>query len=135
MNDKVKNLLELIADDWGESSPQYSACSDIIDYISSNNYEQVAHMTLGSISKVISIEIEMKLLLECLQYLSGSRIKVLKVSFELIDDEDNCFALSSSDVKEATKTGKLAHPEFGCLIPEPSKHIFPVYSPRLESVN
>lgn len=125
----IKQIQNKISEDWAQSSLHFFVCNQIVEYISNNKHSDVQHLTIGSFRKLISRDIELHDVLDCLRYLTGSRIKLLRVGFEYIDDNEECYLLSKEEVKQAQTKGELVHPLTGELVPSPEEHIFLYYSP------
>ncbi|SJM91467.1 conserved hypothetical protein [Crenothrix polyspora] len=114
MNQKLKNqVISHFAEDWGVSSPQFSVCEKIFNYLLSRPKNQLKHLTHGSLKVAIGEYRSDVDVLKAIQYLCGDRVPVLSLHFELVDDQDNYLPLKDADIRDAKKTGKLVHPETG----------------------
>ena len=114
MNQKLKNqVISHFAEDWGASSPQFSVCEKIFNYLLSRPISQLKHLTHGSLKVAIGEYCSDVDVVKAIQYLCGDRAPVLSLHFELVDDEDNYLPLEDDDIRDAKRTGKLVHPETG----------------------
>ncbi len=114
MNNQLKNEIYLhFAEDWGNSSLQFSVCVNIFDYLLSRPFSQLKHLTYGSLKIAIKKNISDIDLLKAIQYLSGDRVSILSPHFEFIDEYDESFDLDNKDIRHAQEIGKLVHPRTG----------------------
>lgn len=126
---EIENLVHLINKDWHDRQSHASYCVKLVNYLSQKKPTEVAHLTYSSFKSILDDEIETTVLLEILSYLSGDRANILDVHFELIDDFDNTFQLSSEDISDLMRTGVLAHPDTGIEIPSVKDKVLLYYSP------
>ena len=126
---KINELIKTIEHDWGDRSSHVDYCIRLIDYINNNKYQDVNHLTYSSFKNILTPKLNTQVLFEILSYLSGDKVKVLEIHFELIDDLENCYVLSKEDVSDLINHGTLAHPRSGTLIPSAKDKVHVYYSP------
>ena len=73
-------------------------------------------------------------LLEALQYLSGSRVHILDVVFQLLDDSGEFINLKNKDVKDARYTGVLINPNTGEQVDNFEQKVHMVFAPNLSEL-
>ncbi|BDA76001.1 hypothetical protein CAL7716_101670 (plasmid) [Calothrix sp. PCC 7716] len=128
MSISKKSLETQIYEDWG-SNPESEICIALLNYLLRIPMDRSCHITFGSLKIAINNEHTDVELLKAVQYLCGDRTKLLEVNFELIENEENIFSLSKSDVAAARKTGMLIHPETGEIIEDFEEKVFMYFEP------
>jgi uncharacterized beta-barrel protein YwiB (DUF1934 family) len=114
MNQQLKNQIYLrFAEDWEKSTSQFGVCVKIFDYLLSRPFEQLRHLTVGSLQVAIGEYHSDIDILRIIQYLCGDRTGVLSLHFEFLDENDEYYTLNNEDVKNAKIIGKLVHPRTG----------------------
>lgn len=121
-------LEALIENDLRSKPDHLSICLKIIRYICANETQDVQHLTIGSLSHLTEVTFD-SILAESVQYLIGNRAYTLIKNFELIDEMDDTYPLSHSDVESAMNSGLLAHPVTGELVEHPTSKIYFYFSP------
>lgn len=121
-------IINQIYEDWG-NNPQSQICISLLNYLLGIPTDRQCHITFGSLKIVIDKNHTDVELLKAVQYLCGDRTKLLEINFELIEDEENIFPLSKSEVKIAQKTGELIHPETGQIINNFEEKVFMYFEP------
>ncbi len=129
----LDELLEIIREDWKDFPVHKSVCQAISTYIY-NNSHKLNHISFASI-KVLLEEDPINdnpssdlIILEAIQYLSGSRANVLDIKFEFYDGND-FYQLDKKDVAEAENTKEFFHPINGNNIEDFSEKIFMYFVP------
>ena len=110
-----QEIKKQIHEDWSQK-PESKICFAIFNYLLENRQKSLKHITYGSLRKIAGVNNDDKSLLMAIQYLCGDKIHLLDARFELIDEDENCFNLSDSDLRIARKTGQLLHPKTRELI-------------------
>ena len=128
---KLDYALATIAEDIRPSENQkVFAC--LAEYVFAHKKE-IKHLTYSSIAKVIGTQ-RPEMLLQVAQYLSGERVKLLEMKFELIID-DNIIPLDDETVYHAEITGSLIHPDTGYPDKDYDRYIYPYFIPSREIEN
>ncbi|MEO1187036.1 MAG: hypothetical protein AAFX46_21220 [Cyanobacteria bacterium J06636_27] len=122
-----QQIVEQIHQDWLQK-PQSKICVAILDYLIRNNFQNLSHITYGSLRKVVGTVYDNQDLLAAIQYLCGERTHLLEAKFELIEN-DNYFDISDEEMIEARETGQLLHPETGKLIRNFEDKVFIYFQP------
>ncbi|MEO1763508.1 MAG: hypothetical protein AAFR83_16405 [Cyanobacteria bacterium J06629_18] len=122
-----QQIVEQIHQDWLQQ-PQSQICVAILDYLIRNNFQNLSHITYGSLRKVVGTVYDNQDLLAAIQYLCGERTHLLEAKFELIEN-DNYFDISDEEMIEARETGQLLHPETGKLIRNFEDKVFIYFQP------
>lgn len=130
MKIKKQTILNKIYDDWGEN-PQSEICASVLEYLLRTATQAVSHITYGSLKIVIDehkkhTDVE---ILKAIQYLCGERTNLLEMNFEFMENEDNIFPLSHSDMKDAQNEGGLVHPETGEIINDFEEKVLVYFKP------
>ena len=123
-----QGIMNQIHEDWGDK-PQSGICIAVLDYLLRVPTDSLCHITYGSLRKVVGLQYKDNELLKAIQYLCGERINLLEEKFELIENDDNIFALSNNEVGLAQATGKLFHPETGELVSNFKEKVFMYFKP------
>jgi hypothetical protein len=110
-----QQIIEQIKQDWGDQ-PQSEICSSIFKYLLNLKNQNYFHITYGSLRSVVGGNYEDCIMLICIQYLCGERTHLLNTNFELVDDDENRFEITDTELKIAQSTGQFIHPETGELI-------------------
>ncbi len=130
MNQKLKNqIISYFAEDWGESSPQFEACTKIFDYLLSYPVDQLTHLTYSVLKKTIGDNYSTAELLKATQYLCGDKVSLLSLYFEISDEDDYYVDINYDDIRYARKTGKLIHPRTGEIIEDYEAKVFIYFKP------
>lgn len=111
-----------------ENYPQIkNACLKVIDLIcNSKNRSTLKHIAFYKLGNAIDTK-EKKIILDVTRYLSGDRLNLLNICFELIED-DNPTELETRYVKEAIQSGEFYHPETGELIEDFESKLYMYFS-------
>jgi len=123
-----KEIEKQIYEDWG-SNPQSEICIAILGYLLRVPTNNLQHITYGSFRKVIGTNYSDNDLIQAIQYLCGDYINLLEAKFELIENDDNIFALSDDEVSLAQKTGMLIHPDTGEVVNNFKEKVFMYFKP------
>ena len=116
MSDITYSLIEKANSDWGEKSPQGTACVALLEYLSGKNPNQLSHITPGGLKLAIPHTSDESLWM-ALTYLAGERMSALETRFEFYDDvADEYYELDVRALKEAESEGGFAHPRTGEMI-------------------
>ncbi|MEY3879905.1 MAG: hypothetical protein RIQ94_700 [Pseudomonadota bacterium] len=114
MNQILKNqVISQFAEDWGLSSPEFSVCEKIFNYLLSRPANQLKHLTHGSLKIAIKDYRSDIDILKAIQYLCGDGVHLLSLHFEILDDQNNYHELDYDVIKNANITRELVHPETG----------------------
>ena len=89
----------------------YMACFNVCEYIRNTKPSLLQHINYSTLFKVSQAEDE-ELLLQTIQYLTGSRTQVLDSAYELFYG-DFPIQIEKSYLVEAEKDGVFVHPETG----------------------
>jgi len=127
MNNKQK-ITENINEDWSDSKSISDICVKILDFISRKPLVQLEHMTQGSLKSAIRNQYSDADFLSAVQYLAGSKVSLLEIKFEFIED-DFIFQIDDSVIKEAIRDGYLAHPSSGELVDDFEEKVFLYFRP------
>lgn len=123
------DILLLIKQDWG-NNPQSKICIAILDFLKRTPIHDLTHITYGSLRKVIDTNFDEAHFLTSIQYLCGDRTSLLEMRFELfIEERDEVFEVSKSEINCASKTGFLIHPETGIRVEDFRDKIFVFFAP------
>lgn len=129
MNQQIKNqVISYFAEDWGASSPQFSVCEKIFNYLLSRPLNQLKHLTHGSLKIAIGEYRSDIDFLKAIQYLCGDRVHVLSIHFELMENNDY-FQLDYDDIRDAQDTGRLVHPETGEYVDNFEEKVLMYFTP------
>lgn len=79
-------------------------------------------------------ELEDNSLWVAVQVLCNPRIELLELIYIFIDDMDDSYQLSITDVVEAQKYKSLEHPKTGELVKDYESHVFPFFKVHYESL-
>lgn len=124
-------IVKKIFEDW-DDKPQLGICMAILDYLRNINTTDASHITYSllqeSIKKIERAANEDRDLWLAIQYLCGERVHLLEAKFELIDNGVS-FPISKTALKNAQKTGKLAHPENSELVSDFEDKVFIYFQP------
>ncbi|MDC0664370.1 hypothetical protein [Marinobacter sp. SS21] len=123
----VRHTVEL---DWEPGSPVGAACLAVAEYVFTTS--GVTHLTFGRLRGLISgngVELSERDLVSVAGYLCRDDLKILKVGFEFIDENDEIFPLSQTDVNEANRAEIFPHPITGEPVPEFKEQIFMFFEP------
>jgi len=132
MNIELKDQMYLrFEEDWGKPSLQFSVCMKIFDYLLSRPFNQLKHLTYGSLKVAIKENLSDVDLLKAIQYLSGGRVPILSPHFEFIDEDDEPFDLDNKDIRDAQEKGKLVHPGTGEYIENFEDKVVIYFTPSL----
>jgi hypothetical protein len=123
-----QEIRKQIYEDWSQK-PQSQICLAIFDYLLKNNHKSLSHITYGSLRKIAGVSNDDQNILMAIQYLCGDKTHLLEAKFELIDDEENYFDISNSELNKAHKTGQLLHPQTGELISNFKEKVFMYFQP------
>lgn len=123
--------LSKIAEDIRPAEDQ-QAVFRLAEYIFAHK-KDIKHLTYYAISQVVDIKRPEKLL-QIAQYLSGERVKLLEMKFELIID-DCVTQLDDETVYHAETTGSLIHPETGYPVENYTRYVYPYFIPSSEVEN
>ncbi|MBW4597640.1 MAG: hypothetical protein KME46_33250 [Brasilonema angustatum HA4187-MV1] len=121
-------IVNQINEDWG-NKPQSQICISVLNYLLDTSTENRSHITFGSLKIAVNNQHTDIELLKAIQYLCGERTKLLEINFEFIQDEENIFPLSNTEVKIAKETGELIHPETGEIINNYEEKVFMYFEP------
>ncbi len=121
-------IIEQIYEDWGDNS-QSEICISVLNYLLDISIDHQCHITFGSLKIAVDEQHTDIELLRAVQYLCGERTKLLEINFEFIQDDENIFPLSNTEVKIAQKTGELIHPETGEIINDFEEKVFMYFEP------
>jgi|688.fasta_scaffold298379_3 hypothetical protein len=129
MNQQIKDkIISYFEEDWGISSPQFSVCENIFNYLLSRPLSQLKHLTHGSLKIAIGEHLSDADFIKAIQYLCGDRVHVLSIHFELMENNDY-FQLDYDDIRDAQNTGRLAHPETGEYIENFEDRVLMYFTP------
>lgn len=117
-----------IYEDWGDN-PQSEISLAVLDYLLRVPVKNLAHITYGSLKKVVGQNYTNDDVLKAIQYLCGERMNLLEMNFEIIENDENIFMLSKEEVKIAQETGQLIHPETGKLVNNFKEKVFVYFQP------
>lgn len=107
---------------------QAQACLDIIDSIFKDTPERRQHnYKFNQIYQRIKYRNSVDSTISALIYLSGSKTRFLRQSYQFIDDYGQLYDLEHSEVIEAVEDNEFYHPETGERVEEFDKKIFLVY--------
>lgn len=95
--------------------------------------KDLKHMTYSLVAQVVGSKRPDEVL-RITQYLSGERVKLLEMKFELIID-DAITPLEDEVVYHAETTGSLIHPETGNPVADYEGHVYPYFIPSEEVDN
>lgn len=106
------------------------------DFLSYIDLIKIYHDANSSKCRNVSYEIEFenRSLWTAVQVLCNPRIDLLELTYLFIDELDNSYPLSLSDVVEAQKFDSLEHPFTGELIEDYKSHVFPFFKVHYESL-
>jgi len=116
-------LLQNIREDWSDSS-QIRICEEILECLVSYENPEKLHLTYGILQNILSENYDRIQILKAIQYLSGDRVPLLRIRFEVLDNNGDCYSLTNEDVSKARKTGILLHPEKEDFIEDFEKKVF-----------
>lgn len=120
---KLGSALNIIAEDF-ERDDDRQPFIRLAQYFFAHQKE-IKHLTYSSIAQVAGITRPDKLL-QVTQYLSGERVKLLRMKFELIIDDD-IFPLDDETMYHAETTGDLIHPETGRRVDDYDRLVYPYF--------
>lgn len=116
MRDITRSLIEKVNSDWGEKSPQGTACVALLEYLSGKDPSQLSHITPGAMKLAVPQASDESLWV-ALTYLAGERMAALETRFEFYDDvNEEYYELDVSALKEAETEGGFVHPRTGEMI-------------------
>lgn len=127
----LDHALSIIAEDIGPAEDR-QAIFCLAEYVFSHK-EDIKHLTYSAISQLVDVR-RPESLLKIAQYLSGERVKILEMRFELIID-DCITPLDDETIYHAEVTGLLIHPDTGYPVENYSNHVYPYFVPSLEVQN
>jgi hypothetical protein len=112
----------------------YSICMKILEYLEGTDLLTICHISIGSFRQIISTtELEEiadnGLILLALQYLSGDKVHLLDIKFEFINEDDESYEVSKSELSHAKAVGSLVHPETGETICDFEEKVFIYFQP------
>ncbi|OBQ21530.1 hypothetical protein [Anabaena sp. AL93] len=123
-----EHIKNQIYEDWGDK-PQSQICLELLDYLLRVAANRLVHITYGSLKQVINKNYTDSDILQAIQYLSCDRTNLLETNFELIENDENIYPLSKTEVSIAQNTGELIHPETGKLVPDFHEKVFMYFKP------
>lgn len=122
-----QKIVDQIKNDWS-TKIQSEICIAILNYLFHDKSKNISHITYASLRKITGDIYDNEDLMTAIQYLSGDRVKLLDVKFELIENEQ-FFDISNIELKEARKTGELVHPETAELIKDYQEKVYVYFQP------
>ncbi|KAF5032100.1 hypothetical protein DSECCO2_620840 [anaerobic digester metagenome] len=129
--DEINHDIEKIFD----SSFQAKYCQMILDYIVTNSCAVGMEFTYLSFSRILELHVISSELIEAVNFLSGSKWKVLDVHFSFIDEDDKDYEISKGEVREALITGVFIHPLTGSIVKDSLKNIIAYFTPSTEFIS
>lgn len=127
----LDHALSIIAEDIRPAEDQ-RAVFRLVEYVFTNK-KDIKHLTYSAIAQLADVRQPEKLL-RMAQYLSGERVKILEMRFELIID-DCITPLDDETIYYAETTGLLIHPETGHSVEDYSRYVYPYFVPSSEVQN
>lgn len=127
----LDHALSIIAEDIRPTEDQ-QAIFRLAEYIFAHK-KDIKHLTYSAIAQLVDVRGPEKIL-RIAQYLSGERVKILEMKFELIID-DCITPLDDETVYHAETTGSLIHPDTGYPVENYSHHVYPYFVPSSEVEN
>lgn len=130
-----EDIISIVNQDWSESSGNQSIvlkiCLNIIEYLKKIDFSKVSYITYGDLRQQLKDNEENHLLLQAIQYLSGDRIHLLDIKFELITEDDESIEVSKQELSHARAVGTLIHPDTGEAIGNFEEKVFIYFQPSL----
>lgn len=121
----LEGALGLISQDI--SSPEERDVSARLAEYVYRNHHYLKHLTYSRISSIVGTQ-DPVTLLKITQYLSGERVKLLQMRFELIIDGET-FYLDEETVHHAEVSGCLIHPDTGRPVDNYENFVYPFFVP------
>jgi hypothetical protein len=130
MNISNKNdIIDIINFDWS-GSKEYpdvrNACMKIVEYLIKSDLSKINYLNYGDLLEITQDQVN---LLPAVQYLTGDRLKLLNIKFELITDDDESIDIAPSTINQAKAVGVLEHPETGEEICNFEEKVFIYFQP------
>ena len=121
----LTGALELIEEDI--SSPEERAVFACLATYVYRYHSDLKHLTYSRIASIVGSQ-DPRVLLRATQYLSGERVRLLRMKFELIIDEETHY-LDDEAVHDAELNGVLFHPETGRPVDNYERFVYPFFVP------
>ena len=123
-----QSFIEKIHADWG-SKPQSNICIGLLDHLSRTS-RTIDHITYATLRRVVdqANQFADEELLLAIKYLCGEPVHLLEMGFELIEDEQY-IEIPKSEIKAATESGSLLHPETGELMQDFKNQVHVYFKP------
>jgi hypothetical protein len=121
----LKGALELIDED--VSSPEDRAVFACLASYVFRYHSDLKHLTYSRIASIAGTQ-DPCLILRATQYLSGERVRLLRMKFELILGDESYY-LDDETIHAAEHDGVLIHPETGLPVDNYEKFVYPFFVP------
>lgn len=118
-------------------TPYFEICMDLFNFLTSERANRLNHITLGTLHRELKSreysQQETSRIVSAATYLSGARVHLLNIKFQLIDEEtDEVFPVENDVLHEANLSGRFFHPETGEEVPDYKSKIYPFFEPSEE---
>lgn len=113
---------------WQES-PALKVCFAILEYLERVPDEQLQMLTFGTLQEAVGKNAVDPELITALNILVSSRIAALDAKVLLIDELEDEYEISPTELSEARSSGALIHPRTGELIEEFESKLVPFFVP------
>lgn len=116
------------------NGPERYVCCQILCFLLTKEAKKLKHITYNTIITWAKLDNSSSMntvhILKATDYLSSSRLHLLHMQFQFIENENSePIPVDNDDVSLAIKSGVFYHPETGEILENFNNHLFPYFVP------